>query len=44
MPGALQSPISENVAERHRKMLVGADITERGDLTVESHETNRIAA
>jgi hypothetical protein len=42
MPCALQSPIAEQVALRHRKMLVGADIAQSGDFAVLPHQANRV--
>ena len=43
MPGTLQRSIIEEISERHRKMLVGADIAQCGYLTVIANEAYRIA-
>jgi hypothetical protein len=42
MPRALERPVVEQVAQRHRKMLVRADIAQRGDLSSVANETDRI--
>jgi hypothetical protein len=42
MPGALERPIVKQVAQRHRKMLVGTYIAQSGDLVAMAHETDRI--
>ena len=43
MPCALQRSILEQIAQRHRKMLVGADIAQRGYLAFIADEANGIA-
>jgi hypothetical protein len=44
MPGALQRPVPEQVALRHRKMLVGTDIAQSRDFAVLSHQANRVTS
>jgi hypothetical protein len=42
MPRALKSSIHKQIAHRHRKMLVGTDIAQSGDLSIVAHEADRI--
>jgi hypothetical protein len=42
MPRALQSPIPEQIALRHRKVLVGTNIAQSGDLAVLSNQANGV--
>src|SRR5436853_5062488 len=42
VPGALQRSVMEQVTKRHRKMLMGANIAERGDLVLKANETYRV--
>jgi hypothetical protein len=44
MPRALERPILEQVTQRHREMLMRADIAQRRDLALVSDETNRVTA
>jgi hypothetical protein len=42
MPCALQRTIFQKVALRHRKVLVGTDIAQSGDLAVLPNQTNGV--
>jgi hypothetical protein len=42
MPRALKSSIHEQIAHRHRKMLVGTDIAQSGDLSIVPYEADRV--
>jgi hypothetical protein len=43
VPRALQRPIRQDVALRHRKVLVGTDIAQSGDFTVMPNQADRVA-
>jgi hypothetical protein len=42
VPRALQSSILKQVALRHRKVLVGTDIAQSGDLAVMPNQANSV--
>jgi hypothetical protein len=44
MPGTLDSPVLEQLTLRYRKVLVGADVTDRGDLITVANEADRLSA
>jgi hypothetical protein len=44
VPGALERPVVEQVALRHRKMLVGTDIAQSGYFAAVPDEADRITS
>jgi hypothetical protein len=44
VPRALQRPIRQDVALRHRKVLVGTDIAQSGDFTVMPNQADRVTS